>query len=158
MTAAFTCVLRDLGSLGSLIWRLSANRFVRHNTAQPAQHSSTGPELMTPVPPTPPFLATGFPPPKMQWAPPSYAGGASPKTNKHVTVCQGQLEPRRGGWHLSLVTRLLTGQALDLPWKQQRLTQLHARPPPLSKTADSSLPILQPYFDPHLLLLSMQKH
>ena len=143
MTAAFTCVLRDLGSLGSLIWRLSANRFVRHNTAQPAQHSSTGPELMTPVPPTPPFLSwQGFPhPPKMQWAPPSYAGGASAKTNKHVTVCQGQLEGREGG-RLGLVSgHLPTGQALDLPWKQ-RLTQLHARPRPLSKTADSSLPIL----------------
>ena len=57
---------------------------------------------------------------------------------------------------LALVSgHLPTGQALDLPWK--RLTQLHARPPPLSKTADSSLPILQPYLDGHLVFL-MQKH
>ena len=53
---------------------------------------------------------------------------------------------------LALVSgHLPTGQALDLPWK--RLTQLHARPPPLSKTADSSLPILQPYLDGHLVFL-----
>ena len=80
MTAAFTCVLRDLGSLGSLIWRLSANRFVRHNTAQPAQHSSTGPELMTPVPPTPPSLCPGFP---LQ------------RCNGHLPATQGALPPRQ---------------------------------------------------------------
>ena len=147
MTAAFTCVLRDLGSLGSLIWRLSANRFVRHNTAQPAQHSSTGPELMTPVPPTPPFLLPGFPPPKMQWAPPSYAGGASAKTNKHVTVYRGQLQ-WRGGWHLSLVTCLLH-------WPSTRLAleaaATHAAPRAAAATFQDSrffpLPILQPDFN-----------
>ena len=131
MTAAFTCVLRDLGSLGSLIWRLSANRFVRHNTAQPAQHSSTGPELMTPVPPTPPSLFPGFPPPKMQWAPSQLRRGRfrQAKQTCHSVSRATSVE----GWRLALVTgHLPTGQALDLPWKQQRLTQLHARPPPLS--------------------------
>ena len=75
----------------------------------------------------------------MQWAPASYAGGASAKTNKHVTVCQGQLQGREGGWHLSLVTCLL--------WPGIRLAleaaAAHAAPRAAAATfQDSSLPIL----------------
>ena len=130
MTAAFTCVLRDLGSLGSLIWRLSANRFVRHNTAQPAQHSSTGPELMTPVPPTPPSLCPGFPLQRCNG--PSQLRRGRFRQDKQTCHSLSRATSVEG--RLALVTGHLptTGQALDLPWKQQRLTQLHARPPPLS--------------------------
>ena len=61
------------------------------------------------------------------------------------------------GGRLALVSgHLPTGQALDLPWKQ-RLTQLHARPQPLSKTADSSLPILRPFFDRHLVFIIQKR-
>ena len=147
MTAAFTCVLRDLGSLGSLIWRLSANRFVRHNTAQPAQHSSTGPELMTPVPPTPPFLFPGFPLPLQ-------------RCNGHLPATQGALSPRqtsmsqcvKGNFSWEEVGTCLWSPAY---WPSIRLAleaaATHAAPRAAAATFQDSrffpLPILQPDFD-----------
>ena len=126
-------------SLGSLIWRLSGNRFVRHNTARPTLQHRPRPRIDDSCASTSSFSHHSFPHPDATGTS-QLRGGRFCQDKQTVSQCvKGNFSRGEKTGLAALGSgHLPTGQALDLPWKQQ-LTQLHARPPPLSRPRQSIL-------------------